>query len=43
MISDFKIGCVGVFTVAQSVKNLTVVAQVAVEVWVRSPAQHSGF
>ena len=28
---------------AQWVKNLTAAAWVAVEVWVRSPVQHSGF
>ena len=32
----------GVPSVAQCMKNLTAVAWVAVEVWVLSPARHSG-
>ena len=37
-----KIINAGVPTMVQWVKNLTAVAQVALEVWVWSPAQHSG-
>ena len=41
-MSPLKQAKEGVPAVAQWVKNLTIAAQVAVEVWVRSLAQRSG-